>query len=300
MNALPIVLLLFLVIFGSVGAVSIVMIVRSNTPTTQAPPAPPPASQVVPPQFVAPAGVDQTPGLVPAGTTTLPVSQMVAPNGAVVDGTLRVTYPAKSFASAGGIAKTLPISPTSSATLKYQVMFEKGFCWGGTSQGGKLPGLLFNAPGAACGAGGNWCATAGSFRPMWGKQGFPYAYVYYAKNSSSVDMKDQTPEYAKVAKDSGKTGHSLFKTELPALKVDGSWNDITVAMTLNAVGKMDGTLSLTVNGKTRTFKNMMWRLAPDQLIRGVAINSFHGGGSSAWSCPTNTYSRFKNFTLSVA
>lgn len=243
-----------------------------------------------------PSGSQQltTPASGQLGTAT-----MVAPNAVVApDGSLRVTYPAGSYASKGGVVKGVPIGPFTSATLSYEVLFEPGWCWGGSKQGGKLPGLWFGAMGAGCGTGGNWGTNCGSVRPMWGADGSPYAYIYYAKSGkANDDMSDQSPEYTKRAKPSGKTGHSLFKGALPTLKADNTWNKIVVSAKMNTPGKQDGELSLSVNGKKQTFQGIAWRTAADQMIREAAIHSFHGGGSAQWACSSTTNARFRNFVV---
>ena len=238
-----------------------------------------------------------------AGGGALGVEQMAKPpNGSIAsDGSLRVTYPAGGFASKGGLVTGVDIEPCTSATLSYEVLFESPWCWGGAKVGGKLPGLWLGAPGAGCGTGGNWGPNCGSLRVMWSAGGAPYAYVYYPTSKSQPDMSEQPAAYRAAAKDSGKTGHSLFKRELGSLVSDGkAWNKVSLSMELNALGKTDGSFSVTVNGATKKFDGMRWRAAADQMIRTVQIHSWHGGGSKEWSCPDATHARFRNFVVKTA
>lgn len=229
----------------------------------------------------------------------LAVSSMTGRNASLApDGSLRVTYPAGAFASAGGVNEKVAIGPTTTAFLSYEVLFETGWCWGGSKHGVKLPGLWFGSASAKCGTGGDWGGDCGSLRVMVGAGGAPYAYIYYAKTGSPDDMSDQPAAYAQAAKDSGRTGHNMFKQQLGSLRADGAtWNKVTVGVGLNGVGSSDGSLTVSVNGTSKTFKGMRWRRAADQLIRQVLVHSWHGGSSSAWACPKPTYARFRNFQL---
>ena len=224
------------------------------------------------------------------------------PNGSIAtDGSLRVTYPAGGFASKGGLVTGVEVAPSTSATLSYEVLFESPWCWGGSKVGGKLPGLWLGSVGAACGTGGNWGTNCGSLRVMWSAGGAPYAYIYYPTSKSQPDMSEQTAAYRAAAKDSNRTGHSMFKRELGNLVSDGkTWNKISLGMKLNALGKADGNFSVTVNGVAKSFDGMRWRTAADHLIRTVEVHSFHGGGSKEWSCPDVTHARFRNFVAKTA
>ena len=224
-----------------------------------------------------------------------------APNGSVApDGSLRVTYPAGGFASKGGLVVGVPVSPPAeSVSMSFEVLFEQpGWCWG---KGGKLPGLWLGSPSAGCGTGGNWGPNCGSLRFMFDKDGQPYAYIYYPTTKSQPDLSEQTMAYRTAAKDSGKTGHSMFKRELGKLTADGkSWNKMSMSMKLNAVGKMDGSFSVAVNGSSKSFDGMRWRTSADQMIRTVQIHSWHGGGSKEWSCPNVTHARFRNIVVETS
>ena len=232
------------------------------------------------------------------GGATIDVRKIAgAPNGSVApDGSLRVTNPAGGFASRGGFVVGVPVNPPSeNATLTFEVLFESGWCWG---KGGKLPGLWLGSDGAACGTGGAWGPNCGSLRFMFDKDGQPYCYIYYASPKSQPDMSEQTVTYRAAAKDSGKTGHSMFKRELGKLVADGTtWNKMSLSVTLNAVGKADGSFSATVDGATKKFEGMRWRTAADHLIRTVLVHQFHGGGNASWSCPGVTHARFRNFVV---
>lgn len=235
-----------------------------------------------------------------AGRDSLDVKQMAKPpNGSVAaDGSLRVTYPAGGFASKGGLVAGVEIDPCTSVTLSYEVLFESPWCWGGSKVGGKLPGLWLGAPGAGCGTGGNWGPNCGSLRVMWSAEGAPYCYIYYPTSKSQPDMSEQSAAYRAKAKDSGKTGHSMFKRELGKLVSDGkTWNKVSLSAKLNSVGKLDGSFSVSINGISRSFEGMRWRAAADQLIRTVEVHSFRGGSSKEWSCPDATHARFRNFTV---
>ena len=227
-------------------------------------------------------------------------------NASIVGEALRVKNVARGYSTGSGInlAYKPRGMPARGAIMSYEVFFEPGWCWGGTSYGGKIPGFEFERPGGSGGTGGNWSSTAGSCRPMWGKDGSLNLYVYYNKSSNSDASRrsyaEQTPEFAAIASASGTAGQRLWdKGGFSKSMRVGTWHTIQVGMTLNTPGKQDGTALLSLDGEKKEYKKMFWRTTGDQLIDKIAMSVWHGGSGAEWGCPTDVYVRFRNFSIQL-
>lgn len=216
------------------------------------------------------------------------------------------TNPKGTFGSSGGTDLRYAPSgliPARGVALTYEAFLDPGWCWGTTSFGGKLPGLLFGSPSASGGTGGDWIPNGGSCRPMWGEGGVLCAYVYYNKATntpaSRASFAEQAPEFASIAKASGTAGQRLWESTNAFSKPMpiGQWFTVTVTVIMNTPGKQDGVLSLSLNGETRTYSKMFWRGTADQLIDYAVLSVWHGGSDSGWGCPADVQAQFKNFSI---
>ena len=235
----------------------------------------------------------------PWGTTKLSGAEKLSWPAA---GQLKVTFPANRCASDGGIlgyATPPGLLPARAATLSYRVFFSETYDF---RSGGKLPG--FKA-GTDTASGGNWSPGGASFRVMWRTDGAATAYVYYAKPDSTDknSVADQDASYARIAVPTGTAGHSVWQEgkvadALPRFK-RGAWNDISISMRLNAPGRSDGAMVMTVNGVSKSFGSMKWLLGGGD-VQSVALDSWYGGSGSdcdKWAPKSPQVLVFQDFTL---
>ncbi|AGE56031.1 hypothetical protein ATCVMO0605SPH_588L [Acanthocystis turfacea Chlorella virus MO0605SPH] len=159
---------------------------------------------------------------------------------------------------------------------------------------GKVGGLFMAKRGSGTSGNASGCLdlkdrTGASYRAMFGKKDGLYQYLYFQKDTvndqpSGVDGLD-------------KCGTGLFVNDLPVKKND--WNDVVMRLRLNDIGQKNGVSELTVNGKTKTQNNLVWRKDPNFVINYVDFSSFYGGcsGGNAMNSLPSTYHKIRNMTI---
>ncbi len=187
---------------------------------------------------------------------------------------LRVTYMGKQIGGNSAMTFTLPIEKGHATVwFQYSVMFDKDFVW---VRGGKLPGL----------AGGDFptgCVKDGSYdgfstRVMWREKGLAWSYLYYpGKHSDCGD------DYV-----------------LPVRFQRGRWYTLTQEVTLNDLGKANGSLRQYIDGRLVGGQDgWTWRRAARSGIDGVKMDTFFGGGEPDWAPPLDQYAYFDAFVVST-
>ena len=188
--------------------------------------------------------------------------------------------------------------PAMGATLGYSVFWPAGT---NLNKGGKLPGFLFaGSKTAASATGGNWYPNAGSARIMFQGNSSYIAYTYMAiKGGATNAFNAQNAAYKIVGAPSGATGHGLWgkKTGSPFKLNLNAWNDVSLTIRMNTVGKSDGVLSMTVNNVTRTLTDVKWREDSRVLVQSIDFASFYGGNTKDWACSVGTGSSGCKYTL---
>lgn len=200
------------------------------------------------------------------------------------------------------------VFPCEQVRLGFRVMPERGFPWGGGRQkaGGKLLGFKM---GTGDSQGGAYSATGASYRLTWSYAGGVAPYVYPAVRGGgqpkNLKALDQLPAFEKVA--SLSKGVHLWHPrdrEDPAswdLRLrEGQWNDVEMFVKLNAPGKHDGALEMTVNGVTKKLEGVRWRYSDATKINGVLVHSFFGGGDQSYAPPTATRTWLADFRFANA
>ena len=229
---------------------------------------------------------------------------------------LEITYPAKcgapknhkcgSHAGMNFHASPRGAFPAETVTMGYEVFFPKDFDF---KNSGKLPGMWMGAPGAS---GGDWKSNGGSARIMWrlkDGQKTPelVAYLYIptevAGGNQEAAVKKQRIKSAHQSGSSDHTtgidvfGHDTKTAAAGTLlkpKV-GDWNTIVYTVKLNSIGKTDGSISLSLNGVTRTQNNMTWRKSK-LMINGLMMSSWFGGSDiKKFGNTQDEKARFRNF-----
>lgn len=163
-------------------------------------------------------------------------------------------------------AKIYPLRRKGGIVAAFDIFFQPGFEW---SCRGKVGGL-FVGTGAA--SGGRYSTDGASHRLMWEGNGDAFSYVYVPLNSYDR----QPPALRRVRS----YGQGVFEDDFRGALKTGVWHHVELGVRLNSVGRSDGALLLSVDGKTRVLEGVMWRYQ-DLDIQGFHINVFHGGGCLA-------------------
>lgn len=203
------------------------------------------------------------------------------------DGIIKVTYAAKKF---GPHATNVPqpymkLKPSfTRCTLSYEVFFPEGFNF---VRGGKLPGLCSEK----AVSGGNKKDGDFSMRLMWRSGGNGEVYAY-------VPPKRQTKEYSKCCTESNPSyGDSIQRGSFKFQT--GKWNKIELCVKLNDVGKSNGSVELSHNGKKVIDVDcIMYRTSDDTKIQYCMFSTFFGGSTPDWAPSTPQYAKFRNFVIS--
>jgi hypothetical protein len=220
---------------------------------------------------------------------------------------VQILFKAKQRGSKSGHgfrANPLKKLPADEASLSYDVYFPTDFQWGGTAHGGKLPGFCIgtNQKDAvhACATGCDWKPDAGSVRLMWRENGTAVVYVYIptqtrSTGNSGVDgIGVHGTQYKAAVHTTGGCGNDLWrKVDVVQFK-KGSWNSVTLHVRLNTPGQSNGGISVTVNGKTREVRDVMFRTSADVKITAAYFSTFFGGGDT-YAPTKDVTAKFANF-----
>ena len=160
----------------------------------------------------------------------------------------------------GGAGWRMPFGKHEAAELSYTLCFSKDFDF---VKGGKLPGLC-GGPDNISGGRRATGTNGFSARLMWRKDGRGEAYIYH---------KNQKGDYGdSFAFPAG----FRFPTEIPV--------KVRIAVTMNAVGKRDGTLRVWIDEKPMVERtDMEWRTVDSFGVDGLYFETFHGGGDASWA-----------------
>ncbi|KAG9085954.1 hypothetical protein FRC06_003346 [Ceratobasidium sp. 370] len=217
------------------------------------------------------------------------------------DQTLRATktikelsHPVVDFAG----KKAMKVDDAKVLTFSYSVQFAKGFAF---NKGGKLPGLYggtSNDEATGC-SGGRTRATCWSLRYMWRAEGEGELYAYLPSDAESTNKANVCHEGSKPNKtcDLG-YGWSLGRGSWKW--TPGTWQTIAQRITLNDVGKANGSGETYIDGKKiHTVDNVIIRNHKNAIPRGAMIQSFFGGSDGGWASPKDQQVYFADFSLAV-
>lgn len=216
---------------------------------------------------------------------------------------VRITYKKGKYASDSGAqmrANPFNSLPADRATLSYQIYIPNDFPWGKV---GKLgPGFCVGLQSGQCSTGGNWQNDSGSLRVTWDgrtKGAQPYVYIPLQVGDGSVKkaVAAQSAEFQKESQVTAAGVHIYHKNPLPIEA--GKWNAVQIQLSLNTPGKNNGSVTIAVNGKTKTMSNMLWRMSSKMRITDVLFSSFFGGGDASFAASRDTYMIFRNFTFAA-
>jgi len=218
-------------------------------------------------------------------------------NGAFVFPIKKGLYGSKS----GDYFKANPnkVFPAERVTMSYSVYFPEGFDW---VKGGKLPGVCFSSKPLECSTGGEWSPDSGSFRVMFRENGAAIGYAYFSGASGEAAFARQSAAVKAVGKVKGGAGIDLWhaKNDTDLRLNAGQWNTISFSIKLNTPNSADGTLSLTVNNRTKTLDGISWRTDASIKFNHVIFVTFFGGGSSEWASKKDTEISFKDVGIAAS
>lgn len=165
-----------------------------------------------------------------------------------------------------------PINNAKVLTFSYSVLFSAGFQF---NKGGKLPGLYggTSADEAAGCSGGRARDVCWSTRMMWRQGGKGELYAYLPPSAKSGNKAAVCEGNISCDEDYGWSlgrGSWMF--------IPGKWQTIAQKITLNEIGKSDGSVIVYVDGKEAyAANNIVLRVSKPNVPQGIMVQSFFGG-----------------------
>jgi hypothetical protein len=180
-----------------------------------------------------------------------------------------------------------------------------------------------------CGAsGGQHQSQGGSVRCMWRAGGVAVLYVYLPTHLCTQERGGagrsgdkggtggrnggtqeaalsralagvQHATYREACHCTGTAGHDLFRaaTPHPARLIPGACNTVCIGVRLNAPGRDDGVLAMSVNGTTHRLDHVRFRAHGDLRVEGLLVHTWFGGGTNEWAPPSPQRLAFHGFRV---
>ena len=194
--------------------------------------------------------------------------------------------------------------PADRVRVSFKVWFDSSFPWTVNARtpavGGKLGGFDI---GEGSAAGGEFELGAASFRVTWKDGGSLLPYLYPATKKTYSDsasgkatwpLLDQSPGFQRVSRIDKGIHVFVDKGSKPLVMQKERWNDVSMYVKLNTLGKYDGVMELTVNGETKRSNEVRYRYTNIKVM-GYLMNTFFGGSQRP---PTDTKAWFADFEFS--
>lgn len=195
---------------------------------------------------------------------------------------LRIKYPQGEYGpSETGGQTPLLIPAENEYYMSYWLRFDDNFSWGGTSQGGKLPGL---AAGDNC-SGCSTCNGTNGFtaRFMWRTDGKAVLYLYHMDKESSCG-------------DDHELRHSdNSKVFFPK----GEWIHLIERVKVNTGNNANGEVQVWFNGEEVLSMDGIQFVNDDQEIDNLYFSTFHGGSGTNWAPQNDSYIWFDDLKIST-
>jgi len=203
------------------------------------------------------------------------------------------------------------IFPSLNITVSYQWYLPPTFNFVKAGKAGM--GITLGLKRGEHSSGGDYVKDTGSVRMMWqkpeGNRAILKGYVYFPAGGgvdSAMQMLNlQGPNSKAVLEGDDRTGSNFWYNQRASERKDwgmyvykGRWNSISFTVKLNSIGKKDGIFSMTVNGRTNTVRDVVWRTNPQVLIRDLYLVSIFGGSDDSYNVANdNEFSIVKNIRL---
>jgi hypothetical protein len=193
---------------------------------------------------------------------------------------MRVKYPANQHGpQQTGAQSPLKFTGSNDAFSSYWLRFSNDFDWGGTSEGGKLPGL---AGGGNCGGGAS-CDGSNGFtaRLMWRTGGKAVLYLYHM---------DKPGTYGE--------DFNLLNLDLSNIIFQkGQWYHITQRVKVNSGSNADGEVDVWVNGDLALSLTGLRFVTNGDQVDSLYFSTFHGGSGAHWSPSVDSYIWFDDIRV---
>ena len=172
------------------------------------------------------------------------------------------------------------VTPRNEYYISYSVYFDPNFDWGGSNEGGKLPGL---AGGGLC-SGCQTCTGSNGFtaRLMWRTGGQVVLYLYHL-NKVNPPCGDNIP-----LKDA--SGQNLYFQK-------GRWYTVTERVKVNSGSNKDGEVELWVDGVPALLKTGIAFVTNGDKVDNLYFSTFHGGGDATWAPSNDCYIWFDDIII---
>jgi len=192
---------------------------------------------------------------------------------------LRITYPANTYGTAdNGAQAPLGFPPARDACASYRLMFGEGFDWGGSHEGGKLPGI---SGGDDC-SGGEDCTGENGFsaRLMWRSGGKAVLYLYHM---------DKPGTYGE--------DFELRTSDGPVRFERGRWYVVTEQVIVNSPGASDGAVRIWIDGEPALDLRGLRFVTNGDLADKLYFSTFHGGSDATWAPSADCHAYFDDIRV---
>ena len=195
---------------------------------------------------------------------------------------LRLKYPQGEYGPGETGGQTPLLLPAESEYyMSYWLRFDDNFSWGGTSQGGKLPGL---AAGDNC-SGCSSCNGTNGFtaRFMWRTDGKAVLYLYHMDKESSCGDDHELKH---------SNGSNVFFPK-------GDWVHLIERVKINSGNNADGEVQVWFNGEEVLSMEGIQFVNNGQKIDNLYFSTFHGGSGTQWAPQNDSYIWFDDLKIST-
>jgi hypothetical protein len=184
---------------------------------------------------------------------------------------LRVDYPANNFGTANsGAQAPLKVTPKDQYYISYWVNFSANFDYGGTNEGGKLPGLAGGANCSGCAV----CTGANGFsaRLMWRPGGMIVLYLYHLDKVNPPCGDNITLKNA--------AGADMYFQK-------AVWYNVVERVKVNSGTNHDGEVEIWINGVHALLKTGFHFVSNGDKVDNLYFSTFHGGSDATWAPSVN-------------
>lgn len=197
---------------------------------------------------------------------------------------LRIKYPANTFGTAdNGALAPLMVTPADELYTSYWVRFSDNFDWGGSNEGGKLPGL---GGGARC-SGCKICTGSNGFtaRLMWRTNGKAVLYLYHIEaDKANAPCGDNIPLQL--------SGANFYFQK-------GQWYNIIERVKVNTASSHDGEVEIWIDAQPALLVTGIQFVNNGDKVNGLHFSTFHGGNSSGWSPSVDCHIWFDDIKIAA-
>jgi hypothetical protein len=197
---------------------------------------------------------------------------------------LRIKYPANTYGPTNnGAQAPLMVTPANELYMSYWVRFSDNFDWGGSSEGGKLPGL---GGGSRC-SGCSVCTGNNGFtaRLMWRTGGKAVLYLYHME----ADKTNPPCGDNLTLQSSGSDFY--FKKQ--------QWYNIIERVKVNTGSNHDGEVELWINEEQALLTTGIQFVSNGDKVDNLYFSTFHGGGDANWSPSVDCYTWFDEIKIAA-